>query len=118
MGYMGETGWPWMPVAFFVPTAGVRTGPVPSSWGSRHISLNTSRGRRIVHGIYHIKSINSYHDRLKSWIRRFNGVATKYLPNYLAWQEHLDEARKLQRGLGEQKLFISAVSTVRPIQAA
>ena len=86
--------------------------------GLKHISLNTSRGKGIVHGIYHIKSVNSYHDRLKSWIRRFRGVATKYLPNYLAWQEHLDEARKLQRGLGEQKLFIAAVSAAVFIRAA
>lgn len=86
--------------------------------GFRHVSLNMSRGKMVVHGIYHIKSVNSYHARLKSWIRRFRGVATKYLPNYLAWQEHLDESRKLQHGLGEQKLFITAVSATCRRQAA
>ncbi|MDR0827290.1 MAG: IS1595 family transposase [Desulfovibrio sp.] len=36
--------------------------------------------------IFHIQNINSYHSRLKTWIRVFNGVATKYLPNYLGWR--------------------------------
>jgi hypothetical protein len=28
--------------------------------------------------------------RLKRWIDRFNGVATKYLQHYLAWFRYLD----------------------------
>ena len=86
--------------------------------GHRHISLNLNKGKRVVHGIYHIQSVNSYHSRLKTWVRRFNGVATKYLLNYLIWHEHLDETRKFQRGMGEQKLFITAVSTARLVAAA
>lgn len=36
--------------------------------------------------VYHVQSANNYHERLKTWIqRRLRGVATKYLPNYLAW---------------------------------
>jgi transposase-like protein len=36
--------------------------------------------------VYHIQSVNSYHERLKSWINAgMRGVATKHLPNYLAW---------------------------------
>ncbi len=27
-----------------------------------------------------------YHSRLKNWMCRFNGVATKYLPRYLGWR--------------------------------
>ncbi|MGE5599373.1 MAG: hypothetical protein ACM3XS_08335, partial [Bacteroidota bacterium] len=77
-----------------------------------------NKGKRVVHGIYHIQSVNSYHSRLKTWVRRFNGVATKYLLNYLIWHEHLDETRKLQRGMGEQKLFITALSTARLVAAA
>ncbi|MEZ5826601.1 MAG: hypothetical protein R3C97_18290 [Geminicoccaceae bacterium] len=30
------------------------------------------------------------HSRLKAGIAAFNGVATKYLPNYLAWHHVLD----------------------------
>jgi transposase-like protein len=31
----------------------------------------------------HINNVNAYHGRLKQWLDRFNGVATKNLPNYL-----------------------------------
>jgi len=41
--------------------------------------------------IVHIKNVNAYHSRLKGWMRRFNGVATKYLDNYLSWYRCLDE---------------------------
>ncbi len=41
-------------------------------------------------GIFHIQNVNNYHMRLKKWIRPFNGVATKYLDNYLAWFKFLD----------------------------
>ena len=33
--------------------------------------------------IYHIQHINSLHSNLKRWMNRFNGVATKYLENYM-----------------------------------
>ena len=39
-------------------------------------------------------NINAYHNRLKSWIARFRGVATKYLSNYLGWHRMLDAARQ------------------------
>lgn len=74
----------------------------------KHHRLNISQGQRIIHGIYHIQNVNAYHSRLKEWIHRFHGVATKYLSNYLAWFEHLDESRKFSDGLGEQKLFINS----------
>lgn len=67
----------------------------------RHIQLNMSRGRRVVHGIYHVQNVNSYHSRLKNWIRGFRGVATKYLLNYLNCFEHLDSSRKMLKGIGE-----------------
>lgn len=33
--------------------------------------------------VYHIQHINAIHSNLKIWIRMFNGVATKYIRNYL-----------------------------------
>lgn len=36
-------------------------------------------------GLYHVQTVNSYHGRLKGWIARLRGVATKYLPRYLTW---------------------------------
>lgn len=35
--------------------------------------------------VYHIQHINAIHSNLKIWIRMFNGVATKYIRNYLKW---------------------------------
>ena len=38
----------------------------------------------------HINNVNAYHGRLKQWLNRFNGVATKNLPNYLGWRRALE----------------------------
>jgi hypothetical protein len=37
--------------------------------------------------------VNAYHGRFHQWLSRFNGVATRYLPNYLAWRQVLDAGR-------------------------
>lgn len=54
-----------------------------------HVSLNLSAGER-KWGVYHIQNVNSYCSRLKTWMRRFNGVATKYLDTYLGWHRLAD----------------------------
>lgn len=58
-----------------------------SSKGMEHYSI---KDKRVVKGIYHIQNVNSYHSRLKKWMDRFNGVASKYLDNYLAWFKFFD----------------------------
>lgn len=51
---------------------------------SKHVPVS-SEGRVTEH-IYHVQSVNRYHEVLKTWINReLRGVSTKYLPNYLAW---------------------------------
>lgn len=40
----------------------------------------------------HIQHINAYHSTMKRFMRPFNGVATKYLNNYLSWFN--DDRRK------------------------
>ncbi|WP_374989319.1 IS1595 family transposase (plasmid) [Priestia megaterium] len=49
-----------------------------------------SDGKIRTRGLYHIQNVKNYHRRLKGWIQRFNGVATKYLDNYLAWFQVLE----------------------------
>jgi IS1 family transposase len=49
-----------------------------------------SDGKERVKGLYHIKNVNNYHSRLRGWMDRFNGVATKYLDHYLSWFQFLD----------------------------
>jgi hypothetical protein len=60
-----------------------------SKAGLAHVAINLSQGER-ARGIYHIQNVNNYDSRLKSWIRRFNGVATKYLDSYLGWHRACD----------------------------
>jgi hypothetical protein len=38
----------------------------------------------------HINTVNADHSRLKQWLNRFNGFATKNLPNYLGWRRALE----------------------------
>lgn len=39
---------------------------------------------------HHINNVNAYHGRLKEWLRRFHGVATKNLPSYLSWRRTIE----------------------------
>lgn len=39
---------------------------------------------------WHINNVNAYHGRLKEWMRRFHGVATKNLANYLSWRRTIE----------------------------
>ena len=55
--------------------------------GMEHYGL---KDMYVYKGIYHIQNVNSYHSRMKKWIDRFNGVATKYLDNYLTWFRFID----------------------------
>jgi transposase-like protein len=41
-------------------------------------------------GSLHINNVNAYDKRLKHWLERFQGVATKYLHNYLGWHRWLE----------------------------
>ena len=54
-----------------------------------HRKVNV-RKKNHVDGIYHIQNVNNYHGRLKRWMGRFYGVATKYLNNYLSWFKFLE----------------------------
>jgi transposase-like protein len=51
----------------------------------KHVRLVAKLGERVRDGIYHIQNVNAYHSRLKTWMVRFKGVATRYLASYLGW---------------------------------
>jgi transposase-like protein len=57
----------------------------------RHGTLDLKRGEYMKKQIVHLKNVISYENRLRDWMYRFRGVATKYLMNYLAWFRELDE---------------------------
>lgn len=58
--------------------------------GFAHQPLNIKAGTRVKERVCHIQHVNAYHEHLKDWMRRFRGVATKYLPHYLGWRRMVD----------------------------
>ena len=62
-----------------------------------HFTLETINLSKKEHtnGIVHVQNVNAYDSRLKSWMKRFHGVATKYLENYLGWRRLLDREKNI-----------------------
>ena len=60
--------------------------------GISHQAVNLRAGI-CVQGAAHVQNVNAYHSRLREWLRIFHGVASRYLPNYLAWRWILDAGR-------------------------
>ena len=61
-----------------------------------HRAVNLSAGERVRSSsavAIHVQNVNAYHGRLREWIARFHGVASRYLPNYLGWRRALDGQR-------------------------
>ena len=56
--------------------------------GIKHEVIH-SKGSR-ARGVFHIQNVNAFNRRLKGWMKRFNGVAAKYLSNYLGWRRLLE----------------------------
>ena len=57
-------------------------------------------------GIWHVQNVNAYDGRLKAWMGRFHGVATKYLDHYLGWRRLLD---RFQDSLTAQQFLFHAL---------
>lgn len=62
--------------------------------GIAHQPINVQQGIRVIDGVFHIQNVNAYDSRLKNWMRRFHGVATKYLEHYLGWRRLLERYRE------------------------
>lgn len=62
--------------------------------GLTHRPVNLAAGIRVIAGVYHVQNVNAYGSRLKTWMRRFNGVATRHLTNYLGWRRYLDKSNR------------------------
>jgi hypothetical protein len=66
--------------------------------GIAHEAVNLRQGVRVrrqfdMVEVIHIRNVNAYHSHFKAWLRHFNGVATRYLDNYLGWQWAIDLRR-------------------------
>lgn len=67
---------------------------VARALGLAHRAINVQQGIRVMEGAFHIQNVNAYDSRLKQWMGRFHGVATKYLENYLGWRRLLERYRQ------------------------
>lgn len=76
--------------------------------GLKHETVNERQKQRVKKGIYHIQHVNNFHNRLKVWMVRFQGVATKYLNNYLYWYRWLDLGKSLSFEKRVEQMLISA----------
>lgn len=74
--------------------------------GITHHVVHACPGQRVRQGAFHIQNVNAYHSRLKSWMTRFHGVATRYLPNYLGWRRMLE---RYQQGIRPDHCLQEAV---------
>jgi len=74
----------------------------------KHEPINLSKEGYIKKGIYHLQNVNNYHKRLKGWMDRFQGVATKYLDNYLYWFSFLQQSKKMADKEQINQMLLSA----------
>ncbi len=82
--------------------------------GIDHIELNASKKQRVIRRIYHIQNVNAFHSRLKKWIDRFKGVATKYLDNYLTCFCFIDSHFREAMSSKKLELLITACLPISP----
>lgn len=80
--------------------------------GITHRPINLAAGIRVIARVYHVQNVNAYGSRLKTWMRRFNGVATHYLANYLGWRRYLDR----NNCTASPAAFLSASLGIMPVQ--
>ena len=57
--------------------------------GIHHERVNLAQKQR-VNGPVHVRAANGIHSLFRRFLRPFNGVATKYLANYLEWFRTLE----------------------------
>jgi transposase-like protein len=89
--------------------------------GLQHESVNERQKQRVKKGIFHIQHVNNFHNRLKKWMERFQGVATKFLDNYLYWFRWLELGKNLAFDNRVEQMLISAcqkssISTVKMLR--
>lgn len=78
-----------------------------------HRPVNIAAGQRVINNIYHIQNVNAYDSRLKQWMRKFHGVATRYLGNYLGWHRMID---RLGQNITPTLCFLASLGKIRQFQ--
>jgi transposase-like protein len=85
-----------------------------------HFWVIASQGEHTYDQIYHVQNINGHNSRFEKWHSRFNGVASKYLNNYLGYFTLIENIKKhqdkYQRTLFEILKSSDAISRYRSIE--
>lgn len=81
--------------------------------GFKHYSINASKGQHVKEKVYHIQNVNNIHSLMKGWIKKFNGVASKYLQNYMNWfriglKASVDERQYMKFSLISNSAYVQA----------
>jgi transposase-like protein len=61
--------------------------------GIKHEKIYARKKQYVKDKIYHVQNANHTTRYLKDWLRGFNGVATKYLQNYLNWYMVMEQIK-------------------------
>lgn len=95
--------------------------------GLQHHKVNARKKQYVINKLYHIQHVNSYHERIGTWItRRLRGVATKYMDHYLSWHRFMELNKSMDQlsrwnQLISQLFSVSTATTVhslRPLKVA
>jgi transposase-like protein len=73
-----------------------------------HHRLIALDNNRVIGKEFHIQNVNGYTGRLKTWMKRFHGVGTAYLPNYLGWMRFLESGGSSEDKKGAMTLVLNA----------
>ena len=71
--------------------------------------MRLKAGKEYKRGMYHLGHINAFHSTLKRFLRPFNGVSTKHLPNYLNGHIWLTKTAEMARTARVTDMFTQAV---------
>ncbi len=77
-----------------------------------HKKFNASKGQRVKDKAYHVQNVNNMDMRLRKWMGQFNGVATRYLQNYLNWFLVLEKIKNSTGKLQNMAAIAFTSSTV------
>ncbi len=77
-----------------------------------HKKFNASKGQRVKDKVYHVQNVNNMDMRLRKWMEQFNGVASKYLQNYLNWFLVLEKIKNSTTRLQNMATIAFTSSTV------
>ncbi|MCF1439600.1 MAG: IS1595 family transposase, partial [Shewanella sp.] len=72
----------------------------------KHVELNASANERVKDKVFHIQNVNNYHGKLKAWVARFRGVASKDLHKYVGWLRWFEQTEKSKQTIEQFLTYV------------